>query len=176
MGLFACAKFLTGTWFCSIGSCGHGFLRQHWKSAFSHGEPPPFCLSSPPRTSLSLSSPLLCSWSCSRRNLERGNILTLILYWYVKWQMPLAVWHISSAALCPSRSPSAISPANHPLWMWLCHWELKVPLECIWKACGYVLFDIMTNPSCTAGCRIALKVEAFPVSGFARLLGRAIVT
>lgn len=59
--------------------------------------------------------------------------------------------------------------ANHPTQIWSCHWELQVFLESIWSMCGYVLFDIMTNPSCTSGCRIAQKKDSF-------LLGRTVVT
>lgn len=135
-------------------------ILQHWLQSwatFSKAalkawvDPPPFCLLSPPESSLSLLQPR--SWGCSRSNTAR-NALMLIPYEYTTPRMPVAARRLSSVAPCPSRSPSGISPANHPVWMWLCHWELKVPPECIWKACGYVLPDIVTNPSCTAGCRI----------------------
>lgn len=172
-GLICMCKISVGIYFHSICSCGSDFQKQHWESAFSS------FVSSETPTLLPIEPSQILPFSVMASALVA--ILRLLqklwreeTYYY----NPILVCHIidacnwtahQPAALHPSQSLSAISTANHPAQMWLCHWELQVPLEFIWSMCGYVLFDIVTIPSCTSGRRIALKKDAF-------LLGRTQVS
>lgn len=153
MDLNTCGKLLESTRFAALAMVGKIFKSTSESLTFPMLNPSAFCPSSPSKPSLSVLSLLLWSWSqvCHRRNRDRISILTVILYQRAAREMPVAAWHMGSSAVCPRQSLPAIPPTNHSAWMWLCHWETKVPVECVGKACGCILFDMMTDPSCTAG-------------------------
>lgn len=149
---------------CSIGYSGQDFQKHCWKSDFPHAElTTPFCPSSPPKSSLSVLSVLL--WSRSRGCCRRRQNKHIHSNPELACCTRDACSSAASSAACPGQSLPAIPPASHPAWLWLCHRGPEVPVECVWKACGCVSFDSVTNPSCAAGCGLAEGGEALLVSG-----------
>lgn len=165
--LFACVKFLAGTYFTALALVGQIFKSSTESQSFPALPAVKlqlFCPWGLPKSSLSFH--LFCFACYPEAPLEALEAESYTVHCII--QTPVTVWHVM-LALHPSHGPSAISMANRPAQIWPCHWELQVPLESIWSVCGYVLFDIMTNPSCTSGCRIAQRKDSF-------LLGRLVVT